>query len=139
MIGRIIKLEKHSDADGSLVVVEKNKEKIGFDIKRVYYIYNTKQLFVRGKHAHKQLKQILICVHGSCKIHLDNGRGETEEVSLSTPDIGLIIESNVWREMYDFSYDCVLLVLASMEYDEKDYIRDYASFKKYVSSLQKGV
>lgn len=120
----------HGDDRGQLVVVEENKD-IPFDIKRVYYIYDTLTDVTRGFHAHKNLEQILICVHGSCKIHLDNG-SETEEVLLDKPYEGLYISNDIWREMYDFSPDAVLLVLASQYYDEADYIRNYDEFLKFI-------
>ena len=97
----------------------------------MYYIYETKEGVRRGFHAHKCLEQILISVSGSCKIHLDNGK-ETAEVELNDPNEGLYISNAVWREMYDFSPDCVLLVLASELYDERDYIRNYDDFIKYL-------
>ena len=106
---------------------------IPFDIRRVYYIYDTKAGVRRGFHAHKNLEQILICVNGSCKIHLDNGR-ETEEVLLDKPYEGLYIANDMWREMYDFTPGAVLLVLASQLYDESDYIRDYDKFLESIES-----
>lgn len=122
--------EPHGDDRGQLVALEE-KNDIPFKIKRVYYIYDTKEGVRRGFHAHKSLEQILICVSGSCKIHLDDGK-ETAEVELSSPNDGLYISNAVWREMYDFSPDAVLLVLASELYDERDYIRNYDDFIKYV-------
>lgn len=124
----------HGDDRGQLVALEEYKD-FPFAVKRVYYIYDTLEGVVRGHHAHKCLKQILICVHGSCKIHLDNGH-ETEEVLLDKPTEGLYIENDMWREMYDFSPDAVLLVLASELYDESDYIRDYDEFKKFIASKE---
>lgn len=126
-----IKFQKHGDDRGMLVALEVAKE-IPFDIKRVYYIYDTLADVRRGFHSHKKLKQVLICVSGSCKIHLDNGY-ETAEVILDKPHEGLFLEHDVWREMYDFSEGAVLLVLASELYDESDYIRDYKKFKEYVT------
>lgn len=123
----------HGDERGSLIAIENNKN-IPFEVKRVYYIFDTKENVRRGFHAHKNLKQVLICVKGSCKIHLDNGKGETSEVILDKPDQGLMIQSNLWREMYDFSSDAVLLVLASEYYIESDYIRDYEAFRQYVNA-----
>lgn len=120
----------HGDDRGQLIALEELKD-IPFKIKRVYYIYDTKDGVRRGFHAHKKLEQILICVSGSCKIHLDNGK-ETAEVLLNTPDEGLYISNATWREMYDFSPDAVLLVLASELYDEKDYIRNYDKFLEYL-------
>lgn len=123
--------QRHGDDRGMLVALEEGKE-IPFEVKRVYYMYDTVAGVRRGFHAHKCLQQILICVHGSCKIHLDNGRGEMAEVDLNTPFEGLYISNDMWREMYDFSPDAVLMVLASELYDEADYIRNYDEFLKYV-------
>lgn len=122
--------QRHGDDRGMLVALEEGKE-IPFDVKRVYYMYDTVPGVRRGLHAHKYLEQILICIHGSCKIHLDDGE-ETEEVELSNPYEGLYIPNDIWREMYDFSSDAVLMVLASVIYDESDYIRSYDEFIKYV-------
>lgn len=124
--------QSHGDDRGQLVALEEYKD-IPFEIKRVYYIYDTKQGVRRGFHAHKDLEQILICVHGSCKILLDNGR-EKENVLLDKPYEGLYIANDMWREMYDFSPDAVLLVLASQLYDEADYIRDYDEFLDFVNN-----
>ncbi len=128
---KIIDFQKHGDERGMLIALESYNE-IPFDIKRVYYMYDTLKDVRRGFHAHKELKQILICIHGSCKIHLDNGK-ETSEVLLDKPYEGLYVSSDMWREMYDFSKDAVLMVLASELYDESDYIRNYDEFIKYVN------
>lgn len=122
--------QPHGDERGMLVALEEFKD-IPFRIKRVYYMYDTEEGVVRGHHAHKRLEQILVCIHGSCKIHLDNGR-ETKEVPLEKPYEGLYIANNIWREMYDFSPDAVLMVLASEVYDERDYIRDYDEFQALI-------
>ena len=95
-------------------------------------MYDTAEGVVRGCHAHKSLQQILTCIHGSCKVRLDNGR-EKKVVPLEKPYEGLYIANNIWREMYDFSPDAVLLVLASELYDESDYIRDYDEFLAFVN------
>ncbi|MBO5372854.1 MAG: WxcM-like domain-containing protein [Lachnospiraceae bacterium] len=124
--------QQHGDDRGQLVALEAQKE-IPFEIKRVYYIYDTLTGVRRGFHAHKQLKQLLICVSGSCKILLDDGT-DKEIVTLNKPYEGIFVQSNMWREMYDFSPDAVLLVLASEMYDESDYIRDYDQFLEYVKS-----
>ncbi len=116
----------HGDERGQLIALESGNE-IPFEIKRVYYIYDTLPGVRRGFHAHRNLKQILICVHGSCMIHLDDGQ-QTEEVLLDDPRKGLYISNDMWREMYDFSDGAVLLVLASEYYDEADYIRNYDKF-----------
>jgi len=116
----------HGDERGQLVALE-TMEDIPFQVKRVYYIYDTLPGVCRGKHAHRCLEQILVCVHGSCKVLLDNG-SERQEVLLDKPTEGLYISNDIWREMYDFSDGAVLLVLASEHYDESDYIRDYQQF-----------
>ena len=123
---KLIDLPLLGDDRGSLVALEANKT-VSFDIKRVYYIFGTKQGVARGFHAHKALKQVAVCVAGSCRMLLDDGLHK-EEVLLDSARKGLLIEGLVWREMHDFSEDCVLLVLASELYDESDYIRDYKKF-----------
>ena len=120
----------HGDDRGQLVAIEENKD-LPFDVRRVYYIYDTLPGVRRGFHAHKNLEQILLCVNGSCKIHLDNGY-DTVEVVLDKPNEGLYISNDMWREMYDFTPGTVLLVLASEYYDEADYIRNYDDFIKMV-------
>ena len=128
------RFEIHGDDRGQLVALETMKN-IPFSIKRVYYMWDTAEGVCRGGHAHKSLKQILICVHGSCKILLDDGM-EKQSVLLDRPDEGLYIENSLWREMYDFSSDAVLMVLASELYDENDYIRNYDAFLTYVKAKQ---
>lgn len=123
--------QPHGDERGQLIAIEEQKD-IPFSIKRVYYMYDTGEGVVRGRHAHKSLEQILVCVHGSCKIRLDNGR-EKKVVALEKPYEGLYVSNAMWREMYDFSPDAVLMVFASELYDEDDYIRDYEEFLKYVN------
>lgn len=122
--------QSHGDERGQLVALEEFRD-IPFRIKRVYYMYDTAPGVVRGKHAHKSLEQILVCIHGSCKIKLDNGY-ETKIVPLEKPYEGLYVANNMWHEMYDFSDGAVLMVLASELYNEDDYIRDYDEFLKMV-------
>ena len=122
--------QPHGDERGQLVSLEEYND-IPFEIKRVYYMYDTVEGVVRGHHAHRNLQQILFCVHGSCKVLLDNGK-EKKIVPLEKPYEGLYIANNMWREMYDFSPDAVLMVLASEVYNEADYIRDYDEFLKFV-------
>ena len=128
---KLIPLQTHGDDRGSLVALEEGYN-IPFQIKRVYYIFNTKKGVMRGFHAHKNLKQVAIAVRGSCKFKLDNGT-DSVEVLLNDPAQGLLIESFIWREMYDFSEDCVLMVLADSHYDENDYVRDYNAFVDMVA------
>ncbi|MBP5192751.1 MAG: WxcM-like domain-containing protein [Eubacterium sp.] len=127
---KMYNFQRHGDDRGMLVAIEEMKD-IPFEIKRVYYMYDTIEGVRRGFHAHKCLQQILIPIHGTCKIHLDDGT-ETAEVVLDKPFEGLYISNDIWREMYDFSPDAVLMVLASEFYDERDYIRDYDKFLQYI-------
>lgn len=122
--------QQHGDERGMLVALEEYND-IPFLIKRVYYMYDTKEGVHRGFHAHRNLEQILVCIHGSCKIKLDNGE-ERKIVALEKPYEGLYVPSYLWHEMYDFSPDAVLLVLASDVYREEDYIRDYDEFLRNV-------
>ena len=124
--------QPHGDERGMLIAFEEKKD-IPFDIKRVYFMYDTKEGVRRGFHAHKNLQQILVCVHGSCKVLLDNGT-EKKIVHLEKPYEGLYIENNIWREMYDFSNDAVLMAFASELYDESDYIRNYDEFLEMVGA-----
>jgi len=129
---KFIQFQSHGDERGSLVALEDHKN-IPFTIKRVYYIFDTKEKVRRGFHAHKQLKQLAIVLKGSCRFLLDDGK-EKINVLLDNPEQGLYIESFIWREMYDFSDGCVLLVLADSFYDEADYIRNYEEFLKVVNN-----
>lgn len=126
----LIPLQIHGDDRGSLVALETEKN-IPFIIQRVYYLFDTKNGVVRGYHAHKQLKQVAIAVRGSCCFTLDDGH-ERVDIVLNNPSQGLLIESFMWREMSNFSDDCVLMVLADSKFDESDYVRDYEEFKKMV-------
>lgn len=129
---RLIQLQSHGDDRGSLVSLEEETN-VPFEIKRIYYLFDTKEKVRRGFHAHKKLKQLAIVLKGSCRFLLDDGK-EKIEMLLDNPAQGLYIESFVWREMFDFSDDCVLMVLADSFYDESDYVRDYEQFIKMVSN-----
>lgn len=117
-MAKIINLPTMSDERGNLSIIEKIAD---FDIKRVYYIYNTdgKQ---RGGHRHKQTKQLLVCVSGSCDVFCEGDLKETNTFSLDNPSTCLLVEAKDWHTMQNFSKDCVLLVLASEYYDKDDYI-----------------
>lgn len=128
---KIINFPSIGDDRGSLVAMEAF-DKVPFEIKRVYFILDTLQDVSRGFHAHRELKQIAICVSGKCRMIIDDGKNR-EEAWLDSPNKGLLIETNLWREMHDFSEDCVLLVLASEHYNESDYIRSYDDFKRTVN------
>ncbi|KJF78565.1 dTDP-6-deoxy-3,4-keto-hexulose isomerase [Morganella morganii] len=124
----LIEFKTLGDDRGSLISLEQNKN-IPFEIKRIYYIFGTKENVSRGFHAHRNLQQVAVCLSGSCRFVLDNGE-KREEIILNSPDKGLYINNYMWREMHDFSPDCVLIVLASDFYLESDYIRNYDDFLK---------
>lgn len=114
------------DSRGELVILESLRD-IPFDVKRIYYLKNLDFHKPRGFHAHKQLKQVATCITGSCKMLLDNGT-QRETVEMKANSEGVLIDSMIWHEMFDFSSDCIFLVLANDYYDESDYIRDYSEF-----------
>lgn len=116
------------DNRGNLISLEQNKN-IPFEIKRVYYIFGTASGVSRGFHAHKELKQLAVCVQGSCSVLMDNGQLK-ETVVLNCLSKGLIIDAMQWHEMHNFSEDCVLMVLANEYYNEDDYIRNYDEFMR---------
>lgn len=117
--------------DGKLSVAE-SLHNIPFEIKRVYYIYDLKDSHaIRGKHAHKQLEQMIFCINGSFVLGLDDGNNR-EEILLNQRNTGVYLGTGLWHTMSQFSKDCVLLVLASDFYNESDYIRDYNEFIKYI-------
>jgi dTDP-4-dehydrorhamnose 3,5-epimerase-like enzyme len=123
---KIIDFQSLGDERGGLVALEACND-ISFEIKRVYYIFDTKAGVARGFHAHKELKQLAVCVAGQCKFVMDDGLSK-EEVIMNSPTKGIFIDKMQWHEMYDFSADCVVLVLANDIYKENDYIRNYDDF-----------
>lgn len=118
---------KENKAPGGTLVSLEDKKELPFAVKRVYYLYGLDGNSVRGRHAHRTLQQLLVCLCGSCKLSLDNG-SERQEFLLDNPAEGVLISAGMWREIYGCSSDTVLLVLASEIYDEEDYIRDYDEF-----------
>ena len=114
--------------DGNLFIAEA-REQVPFDIRRVYFI-NTlaNQKAVRGKHAHRKLQQGIFCINGSFTLHLDDGQ-KKQRILLNDPSCGVLLGPMLWHTMSSFSYDCVILVLASEGFDETDYIRDYDEFR----------
>lgn len=118
---------KHGDERGALIAIEGNKD-IPFDIKRIFYIYGTDNSAIRGQHANRKSELLLISVSGSCKVKTDDGHGNKEIFTLDKPNDGLYIPRMVWKDMYDFSSDCVLLCLSSENYDSNEYVRDFDKF-----------
>jgi dTDP-4-dehydrorhamnose 3,5-epimerase-like enzyme len=127
-----IRLQKHGDDRGMLIALEQGRN-VPFVIRRVYYLYATHDGVRRGRHAHRHLDQLAVAVRGSVSFLLDDGSGPVEVV-LDDPSYGLHLGCMVWRELYDFSEDCVLMVLADHLYDPSDYITDYAAFLREVCS-----
>lgn len=125
---KIIEIPKITDARGSIGVVE--KDTIPFPIKRVYYLYDVPCASYRGDHAHKEQMTILIAISGSFDVVLDDG-DEKKTVSLNQPTKGLLIPTGIWRGRENFSSGSVCLVLASTEFDENEYIRDYKTFLSF--------
>jgi len=128
-MAKLLEFQNFYDDRGSLVSLESSNN-IPFEIKRVYYLFKNSQNTVRGQHAHKNLKQVYIAVSGSCKVIINDGE-KTETVILDKPNVGLVFDQIVWRELLEFSSDCVLMVLADDFYKEEDYIRNYEEFLKF--------
>ena len=126
-IAKLYDFPRMGDKRGGLVAMDQTSG-VPFDIKRVYYVSGTRPGVTRGLHAHKKLHQIAVCVAGSCRMTLDDGV-EREDVIMDSSKVAVDLPPMLWHEMHDFSFDCVLLVLASDYYDESDYIRDYIKFK----------
>ena len=129
----ILQFRQLGDSKGYLTPLEFERN-VPFPVRRVYYIYGTATNCRRGFHAHHKLRQLAICLQGSCRFLMDDGR-EKKLITLASRTEGLLIEPLVWHEMDEFSADCLLLVLASDYYEESDYIRDYATFAKFCAGL----
>ncbi|TGD58162.1 sugar 3,4-ketoisomerase [Flavobacterium humi] len=125
----LIQIPKIENSLGNIAVIE--NEIIPFAIKRVYYLFDIPSSAVRGGHSHKNLQQVLIAISGSFDVVLHDGK-EKRTVTLNKPDKGLLIKSNIWRELENFSSGAVCLVMASEIYDETDYIRDFDEFLDYL-------
>ena len=130
----MFEFKQHGDDRGHLVVVEGQTD-IPFDIKRIFYIYGSDPDVVRGQHANKKSEFVLINVAGTSKVRVDDGKGNEAVFSLNRPHTGIYLPQMVWKDMYDFSEDSVLLCLASEHYDASEYIRDYNEFVKYVQGV----
>lgn len=124
---QLIELTERADDRGALVAIECLRT-VPFEIQRVYYVYRTQPGVSRGFHAHHRTQQFAICVSGSCRFLMADGR-TTATVTLDRPTVGLLIPPMIWHEMFDFSSNCVLILLANELYDEADYIRDRSEFE----------
>ena len=129
---RMLEFPQHGDERGHLVVVEGMKD-IPFEIKRVFYIYGSDANVVRGCHANRRSEFVLINVAGQSKVRVRDGAGNEAVFSINRPHTWLYLPKMVWKDMYDFSPDSVLLVLSSEPYDADEYIRDYDAFVREVN------
>lgn len=134
MNAEIIQLPKIEDYRGNIAVIE--NDAIPFEIRRVYYLFDVPSSARRGGHAHRNLWELLIPLTGSFDVLLDDGQSK-KTLTLNKPDKGLLIKSNIWRELENFSSGAVCLVIASDVFDESDYIREYDDFIAHVSVLNR--
>lgn len=125
---QLIEIPKIEDRRGNLSVIEGST--IPFASKRVYYLYDVPSGSKRGGHAHKKQKEFLIALSGSFDVILKDGKS-SQTITLNKPNFGLLIEEGIWRELQNFSSGAVCLVLASDEFDEEDYIREYKNFRLF--------
>ena len=130
---QMLEFPQHGDERGHLVVVEGRKD-IPFEINRMFYIYGSDANVVRGRHANRRSEFVLINVAGQSKVRVDDGRGNEAVFSINRPHTGLYLPRMIWKDMYDFSADSVLLVLSNEAYDPDEYIRDYDAFVREVQN-----
>lgn len=133
---KMIEFPQRGDDRGHLVIVEGMRD-IPFDIKRVFYIYGSDSTVIRGQHANKKTEFVLINISGHSKVRIKDGRGKEEIFLLDRPHTGIYLPRLIWKDMYDFSTDSILLCLASEHYDPEEYIRDYKAFTEYVKEERK--
>lgn len=131
---KMLEFPQHGDDRGHLVVVEGGKD-IPFEIKRMFYIFGSDADVVRGQHANRRTEFVLINVAGKSKVKVKDGEGNEAIFCLNRPHTGVYLPTMVWKDMYDFSEDSVLLVLASEYYDPNEYIRNYDDFVKEIKEL----
>ena len=130
---RLLQFSQNGDARGHMVVAE-SMQHVPFEIKRIFYSYGSAKDAVRGKHSNRKSEFVMACVAGSCKVLVKDGKGNETVFCLDKPNEGLYLPKLVWKEMYDFSKDCVLLVLSSEHYDPEEYIRDYDELVRLVNN-----
>lgn len=130
---QMLEFSQRGDERGYLVVVEGGND-IPFDIKRIFYIYGSDTSIIRGQHANRESEFVLINVAGQSKVRVKDGKGNEAVFSLNRPHTGIYLPKMVWKDMYDFSEDSVLLCLASEHYNPEEYIRDYEEFVAIVKA-----
>lgn len=126
---KTLEFPQHGDKRGYLVIVEGLKD-VPFDIKRIFYIYGSDKNVVRGQHANRKSEFVLINVSGTSKVKVVDAWGNEKTFSLDYPNTGIYLPTMIWKDMYDFSEDSVLLVLSNEHYDSNEYIRSFDEFKK---------
>ncbi len=131
----ILPLKKNHNRAGNITIVEGNKN-VPFDVKRIYYLYDIPGGEDRGGHAHKELRQLIVAASGSFNVLLDDGQNK-KIVTLNRPNYGLMVVPGIWRELMEFSSGAICLVLASLKYDENDYLREYENFKNFKNEVEK--
>ncbi len=129
---RMLEFNQKGDERGHLVIVE-GAQDIPFEIKRIFYIYGSDKDVVRGQHANRESEFVLINVAGRSKVRVKDGKGNETLYFLDRPHTGIYLPKMIWKEMFDFSEDSVLLCVASTHYDPAEYIRDYDEFEKIVN------
>jgi dTDP-4-dehydrorhamnose 3,5-epimerase-like enzyme len=129
MKSKLIKLKVNSDSKGNLISLE-NGLNIPFEIKRIFYIYGTNDDSIRGNHANKESEFFMICLTGSCKIKIYDQTGNSLVYILDSPDKGLFVPKYIWKEMYDFQENTILLVLSNKKYSPDEYLRNFDEFIK---------
>lgn len=129
---RMLEFPQRGDERGRLVVVE-GMQDIPFDIKRIFYIYDSNTEVIRGQHANRKTEFVLINIAGKSKVKVKDGRGNEAVYSLDRPHTGIYLPRMVWKDMYDFSEDSILICLASEHYDPTEYIRDYDEYVKEIT------
>lgn len=132
---KMLDFPQRGDERGHLVIVEGNQD-VPFEIKRAFYIYGSDHDVIRGQHANKRTEFVLINVAGKSKVKVKDGEGNEAIYCLNRPHTGIYLPTMVWKDMYDFSDDSVLLVLASEHYDATEYIRDYDEFIKEIANAE---
>lgn len=125
---RLLEFKEHGDERGKLVIAECGKE-IPFSVQRVFYIYGSDSTVVRGKHANRNSEFVLVNVAGTSKVDVEDVHGNKKTYELDHPHMGLYLPNYIWKNMYEFSADSVLLCMSNMSYDSNEYIRDYQQFK----------
>lgn len=131
-MAKMLEFSQKGDERGHLVIVEGGQD-IPFDVKRIFYIYGSDKDIVRGQHANRESEFVLINVAGTSKVKVKDGKGNETVYSLKRPHTGIYLPRMIWKDMYEFSEDSVLLVLASTHYNPDEYIRDYNEFVKIVN------